>query len=57
MSQAHMHESESEAADRRFIIQSVDESGAIELVRNQMRRGHGSNYTENDHSKKNFQAV
>lgn len=46
MPQAHRLDCEAATADCRFIVQSEDESEAIELARTHMRDVHGRDYTE-----------
>ncbi|APW97686.1 DUF1059 domain-containing protein [Halobiforma lacisalsi AJ5] len=48
MPQAHRLDCETEAADCRFIVQSEDESEAIELARNHMKEVHGQELTDDD---------
>ncbi|WP_254766808.1 DUF1059 domain-containing protein [Salinilacihabitans rarus] len=48
MTQAHRLDCEKEAADCRFIVQSEDETEAVELARSHMREVHGQDYTDDE---------
>lgn len=46
MAQAHKLDCESAVSDCRFIVQSEDESEAIELAKNHMQEIHGQELTD-----------
>lgn len=48
MADAYKLDCEAEAVDCRFIIQSENETEAIELARNHMRTDHGQDYSEDE---------
>lgn len=48
MTDAYKLDCESEAGDCRFIIQSENETEAIELAQNHMRQDHEQDYSEED---------
>ena len=48
MGQAHKLDCESAAADCRFIVQSENESEAIELAKKHMKDVHGRDYTDDE---------
>ncbi|MFC4543974.1 DUF1059 domain-containing protein [Halosolutus amylolyticus] len=57
MTDAHKLDCESAAADCRFIIQSEDETEAIELARNHMKEVHGQEYTDEELQEEHLQVV
>ncbi|WP_265110114.1 DUF1059 domain-containing protein [Halosolutus halophilus] len=57
MTDAHKLDCESAAADCRFIIQSEDETEAIELAKNHMREVHGQEYTDEELQEEHLQVV
>lgn len=48
MADAHKLDCESEAVDCRFVVQSENETEAIELAKNHMREVHGREYSDED---------
>lgn len=54
---AHKLDCESVSADCRFIIQSEDESEAIELAQRHMHEVHGKEYTEEELKAEHIQVV
>ncbi|MFD1646922.1 DUF1059 domain-containing protein [Haloarchaeobius litoreus] len=57
MTQAHRLDCEAAAADCRFIVQSEDESEAVELAKNHMRDIHGKDYTDDELRSEYLQTV
>lgn len=57
MAQAHKLDCESAAADCRFIIQSENETEAIELAKNHMKEVHGKDYTDDELRADHLQVV
>ena len=57
MSQAHKLDCESEAVDCRFIIQSENETEAIELARKHMWAVHGQDYSDDELRAEHLQVV
>ncbi|ELZ03961.1 DUF1059 domain-containing protein [Natrialba asiatica] len=57
MADAYKLDCESEAVDCRFIIQSEDETEAIELARTHMREDHGHDYSDDELREKHLQVV
>lgn len=57
MAKAHKLDCESAAADCRFIIQSEDETEAVELARKHMRDVHGQEYTDEELQGEHLQVV
>ena len=57
MADAYKLDCESEAGDCRFIIQSEDETEAIELAKNHMREGHGQDYSDDELREEHLQVV
>ena len=57
MEEAYKLDCESEAVDCRFIIQSEDETEAIELAKNHMREGHGQEYSDDELREEHLQVV
>ncbi|MFC4248136.1 DUF1059 domain-containing protein [Natribaculum luteum] len=48
MAKAHRLDCEKEAADCRFVIQSENESEAVELARSHMKEVHGQDFTDDE---------
>ncbi len=48
MPKAHRLDCEKEAADCRFIIQSENESEAVELAKSHMKEVHGQDFTDDE---------
>jgi len=48
MAQAHKLDCESAMNDCRFVVQSEDETEALELARNHMKNIHGAEYTDDE---------
>jgi predicted small metal-binding protein len=48
MTTAHRLDCEKEAADCRFIVQSEDETEAIELAKTHMETAHGQEFTDDE---------
>lgn len=57
MANAHKLDCESEAADCRFIIQSEDETEAIELAKEHMHDVHGQDFTDEELREQHLQVV
>lgn len=57
MTQAHKLDCEAAAADCRFIIQSENESEAIDLARSHMKEVHGKDYTDDELRADHLQVV
>ncbi|QCJ47838.1 MULTISPECIES: DUF1059 domain-containing protein [Haloprofundus] len=57
MKDAHKLDCESAAADCRFIVQSEDESEAIELARRHMQDVHGKEYSDDELRTEHLQVV
>lgn len=57
MAKAHKLDCESAAADCRFVIQSEDETEALELATKHMRDVHGQDYTDEELREKHLQTV
>ena len=57
MAKAHKLDCESAAADCRFIIQSEDETEAVELARRHMRDVHGQEFTDEELQGEHLQVV
>ena len=57
MANAHKLDCEAAAADCRFIVQSEDETEAIELAKNHMRDVHGRDYTDEELRREHLQVV
>ncbi|WP_247002392.1 DUF1059 domain-containing protein [Halosolutus gelatinilyticus] len=57
MADAHKLDCESQAADCRFIIQSEDETEAIELAKKHMREVHGQEYSDEELQEDYLQVV
>lgn len=57
MSDAHKLDCEAAEADCRFIIQSENESEAIELAKNHMRDVHGKEFTDEELRTEHLQVV
>lgn len=57
MAQAHKLDCRLAAADCRFMIQSENESEALELARNHMRDVHGHDYTDEELQTDHLQVV
>lgn len=57
MAQAHKLDCESAAADCRFIIQSENESEALELAKKHMKDVHGRDYTDEQLQTDHLQVV
>lgn len=57
MAEAHKLDCESAEADCRFIIQSEDESEAVELARTHMEQVHGKEYSDDELREQHLQTV
>jgi len=57
MADAYRLDCESEAVDCRFVVQSEDETEAIELAREHMREGHGREYSDEELRADHLQVV
>lgn len=57
MTQAHKLDCEAAEADCRFVIQSENESEAIELAREHMLEVHGQDYTNEELREEHLQVV
>ena len=57
MTSAHKLDCESQASDCRFIVQSENETEAIELAKNHMREVHGQDYTDDELREEYLQVV
>ncbi|MDS0301027.1 DUF1059 domain-containing protein [Halogeometricum sp. S1BR25-6] len=57
MAQAHKLDCETAAADCRFIIQSENETEAIELAKAHMNEVHGKGYTDDELRSEHLQVV
>ena len=57
MAQAHKLDCETAAADCRFIIQSENETEAIELAKTHMKEVHGKDYTDDELRADHLQVV
>ena len=57
MADAYRLDCESEAVDCRFVVQSEDETEAIELARTHMREGHGREYSDDELRSDHLQVV
>lgn len=57
MADAHKLDCESAAADCRFVIQSENESEAIELAKKHMSEVHGRDYTDDELRADHLQVV
>lgn len=57
MAKAHKLDCEAAAADCRFIIQSEDESEAIELAKRHMNDVHGKDYSDEELREDHLQVV
>jgi predicted small metal-binding protein len=57
MAQAHKLDCESAAADCRFVVQSENETEAIELAKKHMREVHGRDYTDEELRTEHLQVV
>lgn len=57
MTSAHKLDCESEAVDCRFVVQSENETEAIELARNHMQEVHGQDYTDDELRSEHLQVV
>lgn len=57
MTEAHKLDCEAAAADCRFIVQSENESEAIELAKRHMRDVHGQDYTDDQLREEHLQVV
>ena len=57
MADAYRLDCESEAVDCRFVVQSADETEAIELARTHMREGHGTEYSDDELRSDHLQVV
>ena len=57
MAQAHKLDCEAAAADCRFIIQSENETEAVELAKRHMKEGHGKDYTDEELRTEHLQVV
>lgn len=57
MATAHKLDCEAAAADCRFIIQSEDETEAVELARKHMSEVHGKDYTDEELRAEHLQVV
>lgn len=57
MAQAHKLDCESVSADCRFVIQSEDESEAVELATKHMKEVHGQEFTEDELRSEHLQVV
>ena len=57
MSRAHKLDCESEAVDCRFVVQSENETEAIELARKHMWAVHGQDYSDDELREEHLQVV
>ena len=57
MAQAHKLDCEAAAADCRFIIQSENETEAVELAKKHMKDVHGRDYTDEELQTEHLQVV
>ena len=57
MVQAHKLDCETAAADCRFVVQSEDETEAIELAKRHMKEIHGKDYTDEELRVEHLQVV
>lgn len=57
MAQAHKLDCESASADCRFVIQSEDETEALELARGHMQNVHGKEFTDEELRSEHLQIV
>ncbi|QIO24722.1 DUF1059 domain-containing protein [Haloarcula sp. JP-L23] len=57
MADAYKLDCESEAGGCRFIVQSEDETEAIELAKKHMREGHGQDYSDDELRDEHLQEV
>lgn len=57
MADAHKLDCESEAVDCRFIIQSENETEAIDLAKTHMREVHGQDYSDDELREEHLQVV
>ncbi|WP_396610571.1 DUF1059 domain-containing protein [Haloferax sp. S1W] len=57
MAEAYKLDCESVAGGCRFIIQSEDETEAVELAKNHMRESHGRDYADDELREEHLQVV
>jgi len=57
MADAYRLDCEAEAVDCRFVVQSEDETEAIELAKTHMREGHGREYSDDELRSDHLQVV
>ncbi|MEM4781827.1 MAG: DUF1059 domain-containing protein [Halalkalicoccus sp.] len=57
MTDAHRLDCEAAAADCRFIIQSENETEALELAKNHMKEVHGTEFTDEELREEHLQVV
>lgn len=57
MTKAHKLDCEAAASDCRFVVQSEDETEAIQLARNHMKNVHGQEYTDEELQQDYLQVV
>ncbi len=57
MANAHKLDCESEAVDCRFIVQSENETEAIELAKAHMQEVHGQDYSDEELRERHLQVV